>query len=671
MVAHQPGSPMRAAPGFLESEYGGIALPAGTSAPESHRPRIHWRRQLAGLVVALITMYATSVALDFFPFLEEGGTLLVLYFFIIVSTALVGGTPPAIVAIILLTIITWQYDMPTWRIVRFVLMQLEGLTMVSVVELLRRATQKAKLEAERNRLGEQRYRLLFDENPQPMWVYDVETLRFLAVNAAAVRNYGYTHQEFMGMTILDIRDPKEEAAVKAAVRESIPLKEHHAGIWKHRRKDGSKFHTEVVSSAMEFGVRLARLVMATDVSARVQVEMERDRTHQSELIARREAEAANRAKDRFIAMLSHELRTPLTPILASVTSLLGSTHIDASVRKALEVVKRNVELESRLIEDLLDVSRIREDKLTLKLETVDLREVVKRAVEICRESAEQGNLELRLELQAVQNIARADPARIMQVVWNMLQNAIKYTPSGGTIEIRSSNQSNAKDPSGPPIWRLEIRDNGVGVEAGALERIFESFEQGAIARIRGPSGLGLGLSICKAIVVAHGGSIHAHSEGRDKGAVFTIELNVFALASEKQNQKRLEDEDADAPPKSSRILLVEDDDDTRGILAGLLYKIGHEVSSAPNAEEALKLAAIREFDLLLCDLSLPGISGAELMKTLKSKTNIKGVALTGWDGSLELGVVRSAGFRTILTKPIAFDDLKAAIERLLKAPPSS
>src|SRR3954463_8265527 len=241
----------------------------------------------------------------------------------------------------------------------------------------------------------------------------------------------------------------------------------------------------------------------------------RDVTLRQELIG------ANAAKDQFLALLSHELRNPLSPVIAMVGELEASTPDSPGTRQALEVIRRNVELEARLIDDLLDVTRIAKGKLQLTFETVSVHEIAQRAFEICREEIGAKQIDVQFELSAEQPYVEADPARLQQVFWNLIKNAVKFTAENGTITIHTHNPS-------PDQIQIDVRDNGIGIEADKLDRIFNAFEQGQASITRRFGGLGLGLAISKAMVEAHGGRIDAHSAGKDKGATFGIQLKTVA-----------------------------------------------------------------------------------------------------------------------------------------------
>ena len=248
---------------------------------------------------------------------------------------------------------------------------------------------------------------------------------------------------------------------------------------------------------------------------------ERKRAEEELRRAKEAAEEAGRAKDRFLATLSHELRTPLTPVLATIAYVETMPDLPAELREEFASIRRNVELEARLIDDLLDVTRIGQGKLELHREVVDAHAILRAALEVCQGEAEAKGLEVSLALRAKVHHVWADPVRLQQVFWNLIKNAVKFTPAGGRISLRSAD-------AGAGRLAIEVADTGVGIEPEALPRIFDAFEQGGTAVTRRYGGLGLGLAIAKMLVELHGGSLTATSGGRAGGSLFRVELETIA-----------------------------------------------------------------------------------------------------------------------------------------------
>ncbi len=383
-----------------------------------------------------------------------------------------------------------------------------------------------------------------------------------------------------------------------------------------------------------------------------------------EQVARAEAETANRAKDRFLATLSHELRTPLTPILATVTSMLDDLATPGEFRTVLEMIHRNVTLEARLIDDLLDLTRIRGGQLHLKREVIDAHELVHQVVEICREDLRSAGLELVLDLSARRHDLDADPARLQQVLWNLIKNAIKFSPAGrGTITIRSRNRQDDQLPVAGSLLVIEVADEGVGIEPELLPRVFSMFEQGGPATAPKFGGLGLGLTISRSIVEQHGGHLEAASEGHGRGATLTLKLPVAAVPVTRPSLAP-STPDKGMIHRSLKILMVDDNQDTLTYCSNALMQRGHVVHTASNLAMALRVASETDFEFLISDIELPDGSGLELMCKLRSRVALKGIALSGFGSSDDVEQSRCAGFSEHLTKPVEFRHLEEAIQRV-------
>ena len=371
--------------------------------------------------------------------------------------------------------------------------------------------------------------------------------------------------------------------------------------------------------------------------------------------ARAAAEAANRTKDEFLATLSHELRTPLTPVLLSVQKLESDPRLPRELRPELERMRRNVEVEARLIDDLLDLTRIARGKIQLHHEGVDVHGLLAHTLEICEADLNRKGIRLHFEPQARESWVWGDPARLEQIFWNLLSNAIKFTDSGGEVFLRTED-----GPDGG--LKVEVADTGVGIDPEALPRIFDAFEQGGAQMTRRFGGLGLGLAISRALTDLHGGSIQARSEGRGRGAAFSIRLPTIQKL---QGAEVVGESGQQASASRSHILLVEDHSDTAEVLAEFLMSAGHRVSVAGSVEEALARAQAAQkdggLDLVISDVGLPDGSGFDLMPELKSLYGLKGIALSGYGMDEDLQKSVEAGFEIHLTKPVSPQHLVEAI----------
>ena len=381
----------------------------------------------------------------------------------------------------------------------------------------------------------------------------------------------------------------------------------------------------------------------------------RDVTLRQELID------ANAAKDQFLALLSHELRSPLAPVIAMVGELEAEVPDSQSVREALEVVRRNVELEARLIDDLLDVTRISKGKLQLSFETICVHQILQRAYEICRKEIEAKNLEVEFQLRAVHTHVEGDPARLQQVFWNLIKNSVKFTPEKGRITIATLNPV-------PDKIEARIIDTGIGVEHETIDKIFNAFEQGQADITRRFGGLGLGLTISKALIDAHDGKIHVQSPGKDQGSTFSVELNTVLAPVGRDGDGQ--DQPVDREPKQfvprhRRVLLVDDHYDTCIGMKRMLERHGYEITVAHTAEQAVEKVRTEGFDLLISDIGLPDRSGYDLTREVRLNNDLPGIALSGFGSEQDVNQAREAGFAEHLTKPVSFERLEKTIQNLL------
>ena len=388
----------------------------------------------------------------------------------------------------------------------------------------------------------------------------------------------------------------------------------------------------------------------------------RDVTLRQELIG------ANAAKDQFLALLSHELRNPLSPVIAMVGELEASVPDSPSVREALEVIRRNVELEARLIDDLLDVTRIAKGKLQLSFEIICVHQILHRAYEICREEIAAKDLQVEFRLRASHTHVEGDPARLQQVFWNLIKNSVKFTPEKGRIILETLNPA-------PEEIEIRITDSGIGIEPEKISKIFNAFEQGQVSITRRFGGLGLGLAISKALIDAHGGKIHVESSGKDRGSTFSLRLKTVAapaVAGDGAEEAPTVSREKEIPkPSQRRVLVVDDHQDTCTGMKMMLERRGYEITVAYSAEQAVQKAHNQDFDLLISDIGLPGRNGYDLMRELRESKGMPGIALSGFGSEDDISKARAAGFAEHLTKPINFERLQEAIQNLLDLEPTT
>ena len=371
------------------------------------------------------------------------------------------------------------------------------------------------------------------------------------------------------------------------------------------------------------------------------------------------AEAAVTSKELFFGMLSHELRTPLTPLVALLEDLAAEPGRSPEDLAALALMRRNLDLETHLIDDLLDLTRVTGGKLQLHRETTDVHLCLRQAIEICQPDIDAKELQLAIELDAPRHFVDGDASRLQQIFWNLIKNAVKFTPVGGRIAIETRSAEASR-------LTVEFRDTGVGIDPRPLLHLFEPFFQVQHALKQRAGGLGLGLAICKAITEAHGGTLTAASAGLGKGATFCVELATVAEPSAKLLSGPAADASTPARREDLRLLLVEDHDDTRKVLARLLNRRGYKVEAARNAQEARSLSSERTFDLIISDIALPDASGCDLLKELGTKHKLRGIAMSGFGSDTDLAQSRAAGFLEHLVKPIDATALDTAIQRVVE-----
>jgi len=366
-------------------------------------------------------------------------------------------------------------------------------------------------------------------------------------------------------------------------------------------------------------------------------------------------EAANRTKDHFLAMLSHELRTPLTPVISALQSLEIEPAQTEETRSALAMIRRNIELETQLIDDLLDFTRIARDKMQMRFAPVDAHSAISNVVEICRAEAKSKRLRVQLNFQAERHHVTADVAKFQQIIWNLLKNAIKFTAEDGEIAISSSNVS-------PGVLTISVRDNGIGMEPEVMQRMFDPFEQGNRSFETRFGGLGLGLAISKSLAQAHGGTLTAQSDGPNRGSTFTLSMPTLSPGEAATVTSKPV---SDISHQALKILLVDDHQDTCAALEKLLVRRGHLVAAAHNVRSAMEAAARNKFDLLISDIALPDGSGTELMRQVRAISTIPGIAISGFGNNGDIERSLEAGFSEHLIKPVKLEKLEAAIERAI------
>jgi PAS domain S-box-containing protein len=526
---------------------------------------------------------------------------------------------------------------------------------------------------------------VFREANDALIVFDPRDRHVVDLNPTLLRLTGFERKAASAMRIADLLsspDPNDLRRLIAACQQTSFF--HAREGFFLARKDGPPISVSVSVSRIHTSPEPLGLAIIRDITERKKVEDElslaredlevrvRERTAElaeanqtmrveiaerlrveAELRQAKEvAEAAGRVKDRFLAVLSHELRTPLTPVLAVVSALLEEPSIPPDLRPTLEMIRRNVALEARLIDDLLDVMRSERGKLRLSPEPADAHGLIDQAIDIYRYEAEEAGVRIEVEPAAPDHFVEVDPTRIQQVIWNLLQNAVKCTQPGGTIAVGTRNEGGR--------LVVSVKDDGMGIEPEIMPKIFEAFEQGMTPLRRRIGGLGLGLSISRSIVEAHGGRLIAASEGAGRGAIFTFDLPVSRAQDPVPDPRQASPGPEERRP-SLEILLVEDNKDVLRYLKMVFEMRGHRVRTATNlasAREELK----GRFDVLISDIELPDGSGLDLMREAGGR--VTGIAISGFGTPEDVQQSLDAGFALHLTKPIEANRLESAIREL-------
>lgn len=518
-------------------------------------------------------------------------------------------------------------------------------------------------------------RLEFHVESSPLAVVEWDSdFRVSRWSASAERLFGWDSEDVLGKHVNEWRfvftdDVDAVALVTNRQREGVEVQ----GITRNRNytRAGSILYCEWYNSVLrdERGKLVSVLSLVLDVTARQSAEEERAASLLRERDARRHAEEADRLKDEFLATLSHELRTPLTSILGWASMIRNGEVEGSKASRAIETIERNARSQARLIDDLLDVSRIITGNLRLDLHPLNLAPIVEAALDALRPTADVKAIKLQTRFEPGQCLVKGDPNRLRQVIWNLLSNAIKFTPRGGSVNIDLDCVESTA--------RLRVRDTGDGISPEFLPYVFDRFRQaeGSISRKQG--GLGLGLAVARHLVELHGGTIAAESEGLGKGSVFTVDL---PLAQERRDPARAEERRREVERRQSRsgavrldglhVLLVEDDDDSRKLLGTMLKRYGARVTSTKSAAEALDVFEAELPDVMISDIGMPDQDGYELIRKLRMMPPEKGgntpaIALTGYASRKDRERALSSGYQQHMAKPIEQVDMIKAIAALV------
>lgn len=510
----------------------------------------------------------------------------------------------------------------------------------------------------------QRYRDLVEHLDAVFWEADASSGNFTFVSDGAEVILGYPPSRWLSDPDLwtTLAHPDDRAVVDRVWKEALAgggehefefraLTADRREIWMHTRLQAPVLATR---ERYLFGVML-------DVTERKQVDQERVRLLAAAEEARQVAEAANRAKDEFLATISHELKTPLNAMIGYAQLLRAKQMPEALIDSALESIERNAQAQAKLVEDLLDVSRLITGKLHLEMSPVDLAEVVDAALDTTRLAAEGKRVTVSTELDRSGLIVAGDFSRLQQVVWNLLSNAVKFTPEGGSIDVRLVRVNGHA--------HVSVQDTGQGIAPEFLPHVFERFRQADNSATRRHGGLGLGLAIVRQIVELHGGIILASSEGLDCGATFTIELPLAPIAGGAGASAAVKQGPAPRSLEGVRILVVDDDRDTRQLLRTVLEQAGAEVSLASSVAEAESVARTIRPHALVSDIGMPDEDGFQLLRRLRAEgmeaDSLPAVALTAYTGADHRRRAMEAGFQEHVAKPVDVQRLIDLVARLV------
>jgi len=485
--------------------------------------------------------------------------------------------------------------------------------------------------------------------------------RVTSWNKGAERTFGYTEAQMLGQTLEPLFTPEDRArgAREEELRGARERGRSEDERW-HLRKDGSRFYVSGVTNPLGPGARYGFAKIARDETERLRQMSERDEALDQEHRERAGAEHAAAMKDQFLAIMSHELRQPLNMISinAELLSRMAEVRASTTARRCTEAIRTSVHSQAKIIEDLLDLSRVRTGKLALTVAPVDAGKVVAAIVDVAR--ADPSAHGLLIEAGGLEDglVVMADAVRFEQVVMNLLSNAIKFTPQGGSIFAKLGAEDGA--------MRLDVIDSGQGIAQGSLQKVFDMYGQANSVTTRAKGGLGIGLALVRELVQLHGGRIEVHSEGIGKGTCFSVWLPLVEHGPQPDES---ETADVHGAIAGLRILLVDDIEDAVLVMKSLLDMYGAEVTAATSARQALELLGHREFDLLVSDISMPDMDGYALLREVRRMPRyvaLPAVAVTGLAREQDIATAREAGFSAHLGKPLSVDRLLDIIPGLLR-----
>ncbi len=517
------------------------------------------------------------------------------------------------------------------------------------------------------KVSEIRYRRLFEAAHDGILILNADTGKITEVNPFMIELLDYPRMHFIGKELWEIGIFRDKTAHQNAMQElhkngsirfeNLPLQDRNGHL--HPVEIVANIYLEDRESVIQCNIR--------DIAERVRFEREREALLANEQAARMEAEAANRSKDMFLATLSHEVRTPLNAIMGWAHIIRMGKCNEAEVQEGMEVIERNCKAQAQLIDDVLDVSRIVSGKMQLDIVPCELTEIIKAAIDVVRPTADIKAIRFETDLDPTASHASCDVHRIRQVLWNLLTNAVKFSPRQSVVQITLTRAGTTA--------RIVVRDQGQGIKPEFLPFVFDRFRQAESDTRRKHGGLGLGLSIVKHIVELHDGTVHAASEGEGRGSTFTLNLPVYGvLIGKRHNQAAVE---VDAAPATDlmtvrldglQVLVVDDEPDARRLLGKLLGEVGAIVTAVNSVDQALTAMANATPQLLLSDIAMPQQDGYDLIRQVRSSglgaKELPAVALTAFAHKDDRLRALLAGFQVHIAKPVDPHELIAVLASL-------
>ena len=635
-----------------------------------------WREQGPRVVYSVVVVATTAAALlhiALTPLIGNTAGPFITFFPAVLFAAWLGGFGPAALSTLLSALAASYYLISFDRLpdaaegIALLIFVLIGLGIALLGRSQERALEQARRDTPARRRADELGRLLasiVESSDDAIISKDLSGV-ITSWNGGAQRIFEYTAHEAIGQPISVIAAPDhldEMPNILKRIKQGERI-DHFETV--RRTKSGKLVNVSLTISPVRdaTGRVVGASKVARNITERKQAEQERQNLLARELAARSEAERANRLKDEFLATVSHELRTPLAAVLGWA-QLLNSAELDEPSRnRAVNTIEHNAQIQAKLIEDILDVSQIVSGKLRLDLRPVQLPAIIDAAIETIRPAAEAKGVRMEREIDADRCSVEGDSARLEQVVGNLLSNAVKFTPRGGRVEVRLE--------QGDSQVELRVSDTGEGIQTEFLPYVFDAFRQADASSSRKHGGLGLGLAIVRQLLDIHGGSVRAHSDGPGTGTTFTVllplsakEAAVFPGALGRT-----------APALNGiRVLVVEDNSDTRQLVTALLENQGAEVTATASAPEAFQAFRLNRPDVLLSDIGMPGEDGYALLRRIRAweaqdaaKGNVPAVAFSAYVRPEDRQQALAAGFLTHLPKPISQLHLTRAIQNAVRS----